>query len=167
MRTATALWEKLRVARAAITILASHSTQLRRLTAVSIVLSVPSYTTDREVIEGSDRICLRPQADLTRPQPRVTMVNQQRVVEPPLDAIAYGHDTQRMPLTERGRLDARRGKLVPSTVVGIQPKVVLQSVGPDDIVAPLREVQDDAAGSILTARNELKPHGDVDVRVWT
>jgi hypothetical protein len=37
MRTATALWEKLRVARAAIAILASHSTQLRRLTAVRIV----------------------------------------------------------------------------------------------------------------------------------
>jgi len=37
MRTATALWEKLRVARAAIAILASHSTQLKRLTAVPIV----------------------------------------------------------------------------------------------------------------------------------
>src|SRR5437870_1998354 len=37
MRTATALWAKLRVARAAIAILASHSTQLRLPTAVRIV----------------------------------------------------------------------------------------------------------------------------------
>jgi hypothetical protein len=37
MRTATALWAKLRVARAAIAILASHSTQLRRPTSVPIV----------------------------------------------------------------------------------------------------------------------------------
>src|SRR5262245_48258337 len=37
MRTTTALWEKLRVARAAIAILASHSTQLRPPRAVRIV----------------------------------------------------------------------------------------------------------------------------------
>src|SRR5262245_43409472 len=37
MRTATALWAKLRVARAAIAILASHLTQLRRPTSVPIV----------------------------------------------------------------------------------------------------------------------------------
>src|SRR5439155_3425200 len=37
MRTATALWEKRRVPRAAIAILASRSTQLRRPTSVSIV----------------------------------------------------------------------------------------------------------------------------------
>src|SRR6266702_1304901 len=37
MRTATALWEKLRVPRAAIAILASRSTQLRRPTSVPIV----------------------------------------------------------------------------------------------------------------------------------
>src|SRR2546429_8475589 len=37
MRTATALWAKLRVARAAIALLASHSTQLRPPTAVRIV----------------------------------------------------------------------------------------------------------------------------------
>jgi hypothetical protein len=37
MRTTTALWEKLRVARAAIAIRASHSTQLKRLIAVPIV----------------------------------------------------------------------------------------------------------------------------------
>jgi hypothetical protein len=102
MRTAIALWTKLRVARAAIAIAASHLTQLRRLTTVPIVrlhipparrslrkiyLSSSMHLAHYEVIEGSDRVGLCPQANLASAIAGVSMFQEERTVEIGLDVI--------------------------------------------------------------------------------
>src|SRR5215831_11342108 len=110
----------------------------------------PAYD---EVIEGGDRIGLRPQADLARAIAGVPMVQEKRPVEIRLDVITHRYHSYRMPLAQSRRLHARCGQLVSPAVVVIQPKVVLQSVGPHDIVVPLGEAKDDTAGGVSPPRH--------------
>ena len=84
------------------------------------------------------------------------MIQKERAIQIGLDVITDCDDPPRMPLAERGRLHARCRQLVAPTVVVIQTKVVLQGVGPHDIVVPLSEAKHNAAGSIFPARHRLE-----------
>ena len=120
---------------------------------------------DDQVVEGRDRIRLRPQPDPTGLEARVAMVELERAVEPRLHVIARRHDPEAVPLAERRRLDAGAGELPPSPIIGVQAEVVLECIGADDVVAAIREPKDDAAGGILAARDRLELHRHVDVGV--
>ena len=93
------------------------------------------------------------------------MVEIERAVEPRLHVIAHRHDAEAVPLAERRRLHARAGELPPSPIIGVQPEVVLECIGADDVVAAIRKPKDDATGGILAARHRLEPHRYVDVGV--
>jgi hypothetical protein len=49
-------------------------------------------TAHQEVIEGSDRVGLRPQANLARARASVTMIQQQLAVEGGLNVLAHRYD---------------------------------------------------------------------------
>src|SRR4029453_9714042 len=91
----------------------------------------PAYD---EISKGRYRVGFRPQADLADAIACVPMLQEERTIQRRLDVLPHRPHPDRMPLPERGRLYGRRGQLVPPTVVGIQPKVVLQGVGAHDIV---------------------------------
>src|SRR5215831_5037564 len=111
--------------------------------------SAPFHTANHEGIECRDRIGFRPEPHSACGEARVVMVQVLLAIEPSLDVIADGHDANRMPLTKRWRLDARRRQLTPPTVVVVEPEVVLQRIGPDNVVLAVVETKDDTARSIL------------------
>src|SRR5581483_8025631 len=126
----------------------------------------PRRAADDEVVEGRDRIGLRPQADAAGGQARVAVVQVERAVEPGLHVIADGDHTHGVPLSERRRLHGRRGELTTTAIVDVETEVVLQRVGAHHVVSALGEAEHDATGRILTAgdRLELQCHVDVAVR---
>src|SRR5436309_10680647 len=95
------------------------------------------------------------------------MIQEEPAIQIGLDVITHRHHPNRMPLPEGGRLRARRSKLVTPAVVVIQPKVILQGVGPYDIIVPLSDAKYDAAGGIFPARHRLEPDRDVDLAIRT
>src|SRR5215475_8922385 len=99
------------------------------------------HAANHEVIECRDRIGLRPEPHSTCREARVVVVQVELAVEPGLNVIADNHDANRMPLTKRWRLDARRRQLMPPTVVVVEPEVVLQRIGPDDVVLAVVETK--------------------------
>jgi len=96
---------------------------------------------------------------------RCTMLQEEHAVEIGLDVITYRDHAYRMPLAQSRRLHARRGQLVPPTVVVIQPKVALQGVGSHDIVVPCGKAKHDATRGISSPCHGLELDGDVDIRV--
>src|SRR2546428_4307636 len=107
--------------------------------------SAPSNATDREVIKGCDGIRLRPETHPSRAEPRVPVLKQELAVEPALEVVAEGDDAHRVPLIERGRLDAGARQLIAPAVVVVQAEVVLERVRANDVVLPVCEAEDDTA----------------------
>src|SRR2546421_9263390 len=116
---------------------------------------------DRHVVEGRDRIGLRPQPHAARGESRVVMVQMQRAVEPRLDVVAHGDEAHGVPLPDGRRLHARGGELPAAAIVRVEAKVVLEGVGPDDVVFSVVEAKHDAARGVFPARDRLELHGDV------
>src|SRR5678815_3066001 len=77
----------------------------------------PRYTANRQVIEGRDRIGLRPQPHPTGLEPRVAVVEIQLAVEPRLYMVTEGSHAHRVPLAERRGLHARTRELAAPAVV--------------------------------------------------
>src|SRR5262249_44216173 len=119
------------------------------------LLAASRYTANREVIERSDRIGLRPQPHSTRLEPRVVMVEVQSAVEPGLDVVADRHDAHQVPLAERGGLHARARQLTAPAVVVVKPEIVLESVGANDVVLAVVEAEDDAARCVFLSRERI------------
>src|SRR5437870_7908011 len=88
-------------------------------------LRASRHATNRQVIECRDRIGLRPQPHATGLETRVTMVEIELAVEPRLHVIAQRDDPDAVPLPELRCLDPRGGDLTATTVVGVEPEVVL------------------------------------------
>jgi hypothetical protein len=57
-------------------------------------------------------------------------------VEPCLDVVADRHDANRMPLTERRRLDPGARELTAPAIVVVEAEVVLQGIRADNVVLP-------------------------------
>src|SRR5713226_7248923 len=125
------------------------------------------HTADDEIIKRRDRVGLGPQAHLARAIASIAMLQEQHAIQIRLDVLADGDDPNRMPLPECGWLYTRARQLVSSTVIVIEPKVVLQGVGPHDIIMPLGEAKDDATRGIFPALYRLEPDRDVDIGVRT
>src|SRR2546427_9387457 len=121
-------------------------------------LPAPGHPANREVIERRDRVGLRPQSHPTGLEARVPMIEIELAVEPCLHVIAEGDEAHRMPLAERRWLDARGGDLPASAIVVVQPEVVLERVGADDIVLAVVEAEDDAARGVFTPGDRLELH---------
>src|SRR5262249_37718997 len=121
------------------------------MTTTSLACVLALHPADREVVEGRDGIRLRPEPDATRSESRISMVEEQRAVEPGLHPVADGHDPQEVPLRERRLLHGGRGDLSPAAIVGVQPEVVLQRVRPDDVVLAAVEAEDDPSRGIFAA----------------
>src|SRR5947209_2861913 len=100
---------------------------------------------DRQFVEGGDRISLRPETDAARGKPAVASVDERLIVEPPPDVVADSRNAQLMPLAERRRLDACAGDLTAAAVVVVEIEVALERVGADHVVAAFSETEDDAA----------------------
>src|SRR3989454_2049158 len=107
----------------------------------SLFLSVSFLPADRQVIERRDRIRLRPQANATRREARVAMVEMQRAVEPRLDMVAQGDETHGVPAAEGGCFHARGRELSAPALVVVEAEVVVERIGPDDVVLPLVEAE--------------------------
>src|SRR5262249_18272759 len=122
----------------------------------------PAYD---EIIKGRNRIGLGPQADLAGAIAGIPMLQEEHAVERRLEVLPYRHHLDRMPRPECRRRHTRRGQLVSSAVVVIQPKIVLQGVGPHHRVVPLGAAKDDATRGIFPAGHRLELHKDIDVRV--
>lgn len=84
------------------------------------------------------------------------MLEIARAVEPGLDAVANREDAHRVPLTERGRLDADARELTPALVVVVETKVVLERIGADNILLAVVEAKHDAARCVLAPRDRLE-----------
>src|SRR5216117_149625 len=120
-----------------------------------------AHTANGEVIEGRDGIGLRPQADAAGLEPWVTVIEVQRAVEPRLDMIANSHDSDHVPLTERRGLHAGSRELTTAPIVVVEPEIVLERVGPHDVVLAVGEAQHDAAGGVFLSGNRLELHRHV------
>src|SRR5687767_7976480 len=68
-----------------------------------------THSADGQIVEGGDRIRLRPQPDPAGPELRIAMIEMERSVEPCLHAIADRDDAEGVPLAERRRRDAGGG----------------------------------------------------------
>jgi hypothetical protein len=66
-----------------------------------------------------------PSARLVTVSSGVAMVQQALTIARGLDVIAYGNDSQRMPLAERRGQDGGGSELVATLVIVIQSKIVL------------------------------------------
>src|SRR5256886_8573308 len=128
-------------------------------------LGSPRYPTDHEIVEGGDGIGFRPQAHLPRSKATIAMIEEERAVQMALDPVADGDHTDRMPLAEGRRLDRRARQLMPPTVVVVQSEVVLEGVGSNDVVPPIREAEHDAAGRVLPPGDRFEAYGNVSVGV--
>ena len=73
------------------------------------------------------------------------MVEQHRAVEPTLDAVADGNHPEQMPLTERRGLDAGARQLTAAAVIGVEPEIAFEGIGPDLLLLAIREAKLDAA----------------------
>src|SRR5262245_11119846 len=122
----------------------------------------PAYN---EVVERGYRVGLGPQADLAGAIAGVLVIQEECAIEIRLDVLTHGYYPDRMPLPKCRWLYASRRQLVSPAVVVIQPKIVLQGIGPHDIVMPLCEAKDDAARGIFPACHGLELDRDIDVRV--
>src|SRR6185369_3734397 len=107
------------------------------------------HAADRKVIERRDRVGLCPQPDSARLEARVSVVKQQRAVEPTLDVVANSNDPKQVPLTERRGLDAGARQLTAAAVVGVQPEIAFERVGPDNVVLTISEPKHDAARRVF------------------
>src|SRR5262249_58978410 len=72
------------------------------------------HTAYDQVIEGSDGVGLRPQADLARTIARVPVIQEERTIQIGLDVIPDRDDPYRMPLAKHWRPHAHGGKLAAS-----------------------------------------------------
>src|SRR5437867_4277802 len=93
-------------------------------------LAASNNATNAEAIKGRNRIGFRPQSDATGPEPRIAVVEVQLAVEPRLHVIAYGDDTDRVPLAQRRGFHPRARELTSSPVVVVEPAGALARVGP-------------------------------------
>jgi class 3 adenylate cyclase len=128
-----------------------------------LLVRPPSSTLDakhRHAVEGGDGVGLGPQADPSDREPAVAFIDQRLVVQPALDAIRVRRDSQSMPLIDRRRFHRARRDHVPATVVIIKAKVVFQGIRADEIVAPFRETENDAAGGVLSASERFETRAD-------
>src|SRR5229473_3892328 len=121
--------------------------------------------TDHEIVEGRHRVSLGPEPYPARPEPAVAVVEPERTVEVALDVVADGDHANRVPLPEGRRLHPHAGDLPAPPIVGVEVEVVLERVGPDDVVLAVVEPEHDPAGRVLPARHGLELHRRVDVRV--
>src|SRR5439155_9212199 len=112
-------------------------------------LAASNNATNAEVIKGRNRIGFRPQSYATGPEPRIPVVEVQLAVEPCLHVIAYGDDTDCVPLAQRRGFHPRALELTPSPVVVVETAVVLERVGANDVVCATAEAEDDAARSVF------------------
>src|SRR6267143_843523 len=120
--------------------------------------------TDHEVVEGRHRVSLGPEPYPARPEPAVAVVEPERAVEVALDVVADGDHANRVPLPEGRRLHPHAGDLQAPPVVGVEAEVVLERVGPDDVVLAVVEPEHDPARRVLPARHGLELDRRVDVR---
>src|SRR2546428_2465564 len=118
---------------------------------------------DGEVIKGSDGIGFRPQADAAGLEPWVTVIEVQRAVEQRLYVIVNSQDPDHVPLTERRGLHARGRELTAAPVVVVEPEIVLERVGPHDVVLAVGEAQHDAAGGVFLSGDRLELQRHVDI----
>src|SRR5918996_1292483 len=95
------------------------------------------------------------------------MVKQKLPIEIGLNEVSDSDNSQRVPLAQSRRLHCCCGDLVPLLVVVIQPEIVFESVGADDVVSSVRKAKDDPAGGVYLTRDRLKPNGDVHVGIRT
>src|SRR2546425_3960142 len=130
-------------------------------------LPAPRHTANRQVIECRDRAGLRPQPHATGPDAGVTVIEIRLAIEPRLHVIAHGHDSDRVPLPELRCLDLCRGELSTSPVVIVEPEIILEGVGADDVVLAVGESEHDPARAVLTSGDWLEFHRHVDVGVVT
>src|SRR5207249_3242798 len=99
----------------------------------------------------------------TGPDAGVTVIEIQLAIEPRLHVIAHGHDSDRVPLPELRCLDLCRGELSTSPVVIVEPEIILEGVGADDVVLAVGESEHDPARGVLTSGDGLEFHRHVDV----
>src|SRR5579872_226624 len=127
-----------------------------------------------EAIKCGDGVRLRPKSDLSRSEAAVVMIDQQPIIEPALDMVAFSADAHFMPLPKRRRLHADPGDRVATTalrgtgrfgLVIIKVEIVLQRVGPDDVIATFGKAKYDSTGSVLTPGDGFETHVDVDIGV--
>src|SRR3989442_13216199 len=146
----------------------SHSLLHREARAGRLRRSVGSSTAtcaapDGEVIEGSDGIGLRPESHTPGCEACVPVVEAELAVEPRLHVVTERDDALGVPLTERRGLHARGRELTASPVVVVQPEIVLERIGPHDVVLAVAEAEHDAAGGVFSSGDRLELHRDVDV----
>src|SRR5215510_12208964 len=130
-------------------------------------LAASHYPANREVAECGDRIGLRPQSHPTRLEARVAVIEIQGAVEPGLDVVADRNHAKHVPLAERWCLHARARQLTAPAVVVVEPEIVLESVGANDVVLAVVEAEDDAARCVFLPRERIELYGHVDVREGT
>src|SRR5215467_13002620 len=68
--------------------------------AASTVSCAPANATNGQIIEGGNRVGLRPQAHSAGLEPRVAVVEKQRSVQLTLDVVTDRDHPEQMPLTE-------------------------------------------------------------------
>ena len=79
------------------------------------------------------------------------MVQIESAVEPGLQVVADGREPYGMPLAQRRGLHPGGRQLPAPTVVGVEAEVILERVGPHDVVPAVIEAHDDAARRVLPA----------------
>src|SRR5215831_20655533 len=128
----------------------------------------------REAAERGDGVRLRPKSGLSRPKPAVTIVDQQLIIEPALDVVTFSGDADFMPLPERRSLCADSGDQVTTAddrgnerirLVIIEVEIVLQRVGPDNVIVAFGKAKHDPAGSVLTPGDGLEAYLDSDIGI--
>src|SRR4029453_1985751 len=107
------------------------------------------HAADRKIVERRNRIGFCPQSHSTRLEARVSVVEQHRAVEPTLDVVATGNHPEQMPLTERRGLDAGARQLTAAAVIGVEPEIAFEGIGPDHVVLAIREPKHDAARGVF------------------
>src|SRR5262245_44326674 len=107
------------------------------------------HATDRQVIECRDRIGFGPQSHSPQLEACISVLEVTRPIEPGLGMVADRKDSHRVPLTERGRLHAGARELTPAPVVVIEPEVVLERIGADDVVLAVAESKHDATRCVF------------------
>src|SRR5262249_42070413 len=96
-------------------------------------------------------------------EPRVTVIEEQRTIQPTLDVVADCDHSEQLPLTEGGRLDAGARELTAPAVVGLEPEVALQRVGSHYVVCVVTEPEHDAARGIFRSGQRIELHRDIEI----
>src|SRR5262249_12293018 len=129
------------------------------------IASTATHRDDNQIIECRDRVRLRPKPNPSGGEAAIAMTDEKLIVQPALDVITLCRDAQFMPLAERRSLDTHTGDLMAAAVVIVQIEVVLQSIGPDDVITAFGEAEDDAGGGVLAPRNGFEPHRNINIGI--